>query len=88
MSKLTECIGWLGGVMLALCGAPEAYTALTTGETGLGYPFLLTWLIGEILAFTYTLIKSKEVKLAPLIWNYGLNILFISLILGVKVGLL
>lgn len=79
-----EFIGWIGGVLLALCAAPEAYTALTTGNTGLGWPFLLLWQGGEIALLAYTLMKSREVKLLPLLFNYGLNILFISTIMYVK----
>lgn len=81
---MTELIGYLGSALLALCAAPEAYLALTRGEVGMGWFFILTWYFGEILALVYTLIKSKEVRLIPLLFNYGLNIIFISIIIYVK----
>lgn len=85
MKNQTERIGWLGGVMLAICGLPEAISAIQTGTTGLGWMFLLLWGGGEILALIYTILKSSEVSLRPLLFNYGMNILFILTILTVKI---
>ena len=85
-SKLTELIGYAGSLLLGLCALPEVYISLTTGTTGLSWSFLLMWYFGEILLMIYTIIKNKQVKLLPLIGNYGLNIVFISIILWVKLG--
>lgn len=71
-----------------MCGLPEAISALQTGSSALGWPFLLLWYGGEIGLLIYTLLKSKEVKLRPLLLNYGANILFISIIIGVKLGII
>lgn len=77
---MIEKIGWLGSTLLALCGAPEAYLAATTGESSLSWTFLCMWLSGELLALVYVIHKNSEVKVLPLIFNYGLNIIFISII--------
>jgi uncharacterized protein with PQ loop repeat len=79
-----ETIGWISGAMLALCGLPEAVLAYRRKNSLLSYPFLLMWYIGEWGLFFYSLAKNKEVDLLPLLFNYGLNIVFISIILFYK----
>ena len=79
--RLTEAIGWCASVLLAFCGLPEALDSIRTGESALSYPFLLMWWSGETLAIAYVILKSKNVKLWPLMFNYGFNIIFISIIL-------
>lgn len=79
-----EIIGWIGGILLAFCGLPEAVLAIQTKQCLLSWSFLLMWLIGEILALTYVILKAKKVSLLPLIFNYGLNILFISIMIFYK----
>jgi hypothetical protein len=81
-----ETLGWVASICLALCGAPEAYFALKTGICNLGWTMLFLWGVGEVFALIYTLHKNKQVKLLPLIFNYGLNILFISVMIIVKVN--
>lgn len=82
--KIIDKIGWFGGLLLAFCGAPEAYFALRDGYSDLSYPFLLMWLFGEIMLFWYSFVKNRETSLLPLLYNYGFNILFIGIILSVK----
>lgn len=81
---MQEIIGWAGATLLALCALPEAYRAYVTGECTLSWTFLLMWGIGEVLALVYTILKSRKVRLFPLLFNYGLNIVFISYMLWVK----
>ena len=87
MDKITEKIGWLGSILLAICGLPEAYFAITTGTTSLSYIFLILWGSGEIFTLFYLTQKNKKIKLLPLFLNYGLNIVFISILLIIKSGL-
>ena len=84
MNKLNESIGWFSALLLACCGIPEVIISLTTGESGLSWYFLLMWFFGEIGALIYVIGKSKEVKLWPLLFNYGLNIICITIILLCK----
>lgn len=79
-----EFLGWIGALLLAFCALPEALISLKTGDSSLSYPFLFMWYFGEILACIYTVVKSKQVRLLPLMFNYGLNIVFISIILACK----
>jgi len=81
---LIEIIGWIGAVLLATCGLPQLYHTLKTKNfDGLSITFLLWWLLGEILTFTYVLYVAFK---WPLVFNYSLNILIpiIILILFVK----
>ena len=80
-----EVLGWCGALLLAFCALPEALISIETDDSSLSYPFLLMWYFGEIFACIYTVIKSKQVKLLPLMFNYGLNIIFISIILLCKI---
>ena len=84
MNSKIELIGWIAGVCLAICGAPESYNAITTGDSALSWMFLSSWGCGEVLALVYALLKSKKVKLLPLMFNYGLNISFIATIMICK----
>lgn len=83
-NKAIETVGLVGSSCLALCAAPETYLAITKGKTDLSYLFLIMWLVGEILLLIYTFIKSKQVRLRPLFFNYGTNIIFISIIIYIK----
>ncbi len=77
-------IGWMSAFFTALCGAPEAYRAVTTGGCPLTWTFLIMWGLGEIGAVIYTLSKNKQVKLWPLIFSYGLNIIFVTTMVAIK----
>ena len=78
-------IGWLGAILLGVCSFPEAILALQTGDSGLSFMFLGMWGTGEILALIYTIYKNTKVKLIPLLFNYGVNIILISIILVIKI---
>lgn len=79
-----ETIGWLGASLLAFCGLPELYYAITTGTTGLSWAFLLMWFFGEAFALAYVIHKSKKVRLLPLLFNYGCNLICISILMYYK----
>ena len=84
MSKLVLISGWIGATLLAFCGLPEVYFAITSGTTALSWPFLLAWGTGEVLALVYVIGKTKEVDLLPLLFNYGVNIICISILIYFK----
>jgi len=75
-----EIIGWISAVLFACCGIPEVLIALKTGDSGLSWWFLGMWFWGEVLAIIYVLGKSHAIKLWPLFFNYGLNILCLIVI--------
>ena len=74
-------MGWLGSVLLSICGMQEAYKAYVTKECHIGWFMLITWGLGEILTL---LAIFKDAPLGYLILNYGLNIAFISVMVYYK----
>lgn len=77
MDNFYKICGYIGGILLALCGAPEAYLALKTGDSALSWTFLAMWGIGEVCILIPVLFKIKE---KYLILNYLLNVVFIGII--------
>jgi len=76
-------IGWLGSIMLAICGLPQAWESYKTkSSAGLNWGFISLWFCGEILTFVYILPKMD----LPLLLNYSANILFIGVIIYYKIN--
>jgi uncharacterized protein with PQ loop repeat len=77
-----ETIGWIGSILLAFCGLPQAWESYKTKNSdGLTWGFLIMWGVGEILTIIYILPKWHW----PLIFNYTANLVFISVILYYKI---
>lgn len=76
-----KTLGWIGSLLLAGCGLPEVIKAFEFGECTLTWTFLLMWFFGEIFVLIPVVcyIKSKF-----LIFNYSVNILFISILIWFK----
>lgn len=84
MDLTVEHIGWISGILFAFCGLPQAIQSIRTGNSeGVSLALLLMWGTGEVLAIIYVLGKHGLDK--PLIFNYALNLVFISIILKYKV---
>jgi len=76
-------IGWLGSIMLALCGLPQAIESWKTkSSAGLTWGFLLLWSFGEIFTFIYIMPKMD----LPLLLNYTTNIIFLAVIIYYKLA--
>lgn len=78
---MIDFLGWLGSIFLAICGAPEAWISFKRGRSELSWGFLLLWYFGEIFVLIPVLL---EIQAPYLILNYGLNVLFISIIIYYK----
>jgi len=77
-----ETIGWIGGILLAFCGLPQAVESYKTKNSdGLTWGFLIMWGVGELFTIVYIIPKWHW----PLIFNYTANIIFISIIVYYKV---
>jgi uncharacterized protein with PQ loop repeat len=77
-----ETIGWIGSILLAFCGLPQAWESYRTkSSAGLTWSFLIMWGVGEIFTIIYILPKWHW----PLIFNYTANLVFISVILFYKI---
>jgi uncharacterized protein with PQ loop repeat len=77
-----EYIGWIGSILLAFCGLPQAIESWKTKNSdGLTWGFLGMWGMGEIFTIIYIIPKWHW----PLIFNYTANIIFIASILYYKI---
>ena len=77
-----EYIGWIGSILLAFCGLPQAIESYKTkNSNGLTWGFLIMWGTGELLTIIYIIPKLY----LPLLFNYTANIIFISIILYYKI---
>lgn len=76
-------IGWIGSILLALCGFPQAVKSIMDGHSdGVSLCFIIMWTLGEILTLIYVF---NEVWSGPLLVNYLLNCMFCSVILYYKI---
>lgn len=76
-----KVIGWIGGLLLAWCGAPQAIRSIKQGHSkGISRSFLFMWGVGEIFVLAYVLPNGD----LPLIFNYFANIIFVGIILKYK----
>lgn len=77
-----ENIGWIGSILLAFCGLPQAIESFKTkSSAGLTWGFILMWFIGELATFIYIIPKMD----LPLLFNYSANIIFLIIIIYFKI---
>lgn len=75
---MLEVMAWLGSFSLAICGAPIAIDSIKNGHSnGVNWNFICLWLFGEVCLFVYVVSLLDVI----LIFNYGLNIILISIII-------
>jgi len=82
-----EQIGWIGAILFAICGVPQAIKVWWTHKTrDLSLTFLLMWWFGEILTFAYVVHDNYEHESYqwPLITNYVVNFIIVSYLLWAK----
>lgn len=78
-----ETIGWIGSILLAFCGLPQAIESWKTKNSdGLTWGLLLMWFWGEIFTIIYIIPKWHW----PLIFNYTANIIFLLIIIYYKIN--
>jgi MtN3 and saliva related transmembrane protein len=78
-----EIIGWLGSILLAFCGLPQAIESYKTKSSeGLTWGFLFMWFMGEIFTIIYILPQM----VLPLLFNYTANVIFLSIIIYYKIN--
>jgi len=80
---LMEIIGWMGGILFAFCGLPQAIkTYRTQHARDISWWFLWMWVFGEIFTLIYVFdnnMMSGEWQY-PLIANYFFNTIIVSFI--------
>ncbi len=75
-----ETVGWIGSILLAICALPEAISAFKRKKTTVPWSLLVPWGLGELFTLVYVISKLDY----ALIVNYGLNIIFLCVILKYK----
>lgn len=81
MQEIFEFNGWLGAIFLSICGIPMAWRSFKDKHSnGVDGIFLFLWTLGEVLTLTYVLYTWD----LPLILNYGLNLVFIGIVVYYK----
>jgi len=76
-----EFFGWLGAILFAICGMPQAWQSWRDGHSnGLNWFFLLAWLFGELFTIAYVLPKMDM----PLLFNYAINLIFLAIMIYYK----
>lgn len=77
---MADLVGWIGSLMLAVCGAPQALKSVREGHSrGISPAFLALWLGGE-LSYLYSTI-AKFGPVSWLVFNYVGNIVFVLVII-------
>lgn len=75
-------IGWIGSILLAFCGLPQAIESFKTkSSAGLTWGFIFMWFVGELCTFAYIIPKMD----LPLLVNYSANIIFLIIIIYFKI---
>lgn len=69
-------IGWVGNILLALCGVPLAIEAYRKKKIYVNPLFLLMWTAGELLTAFYVI----QLRDYPLMFNYIVNVLALSIV--------
>jgi uncharacterized protein with PQ loop repeat len=83
MTHIVEAFGWIGTVLLGVCGFPQLVKSCRDGHShGISWLFILAWFFGEIFLLVYIVIESKGIILAL---NYTLNLVFAGGILYYKI---
>jgi len=76
-----ETIGFIGSILLAVCGIPEVVRTIKDNKCHLGWNFLLLWFGGELFMLTY-IIPMKDL---PLLLNYVFNTALVGIMLFYKI---
>ena len=82
-----QFIGWLGSFLFAICAIPQVIKTWKTKKAGdLSWLFLIFWLLGELLSFTYIIIDDILLWTThlPLYVNYSFNTIIVLYLLYAK----
>jgi len=81
--NVISILGWLGSLLLAICGAPQAWQSYKDKHSdGISWAFLLLWGFGEIFCLGYVYDKFD----LPLLMNYAVNILIVGVMIYYKIN--
>jgi len=76
-----ETIGYLGGLLLSICGIPEVIRTIKDNKCHLGWSMLVLWTLGELFMIVYAFYLWN----GPLIMNYTFNFFVVTIMLIYKI---
>jgi uncharacterized protein with PQ loop repeat len=82
-----QWIGWIGAFFFAICAIPQVLQTWKSKKVdGLSSLFLLFWLSGELLTFTYIIVDDVMLRIThfPLYVNYTANIIMVLYLIYAK----
>lgn len=83
MTDILNMFGLVGTLLLAFSGLPQAVKSIKDKNSdGLAHGTVLLWFFGEIIIFTYTIIKYTNDYV--LLINYFCNIIIVGIIFFYK----
>ena len=82
-----EIIGWMGSILLAVCGLPQViHTFKTQKVDDLNEFFIWLWFSGEVLTFWYIIVDdiTNQIYHIPMYFNYLFNIIMVFYLIYAK----
>ena len=76
-----ETIGYLGSLLLTVCGIPEVIRTIKDSKCHLGWSMIVLWTLGEVFMITYAFYLWN----GPLIMNYTFNFFVVGIMLFYKI---
>jgi len=74
---VTQLFGWISSIAFGICAIPQAYQSFKDGHSnGVTKGLLWLWTIGEWAGIGYAICLKET----PLLFNYGLNAVFVGII--------
>ena len=70
----------IGSILLALCGAPEAWKCYKEKKCSIGWFMLILWFVGELLLIIFAMQTRQYV----LLLNYISNLAFLLIMIRYK----
>lgn len=84
---IVDAVGWIGAFCFAICSIPQAVQCYQQKNAdGVSSLFLFLWVCGEVLSIAYVSLHEGMTAQStwPLIFNYAINLMGISVIIWYK----
>jgi uncharacterized protein with PQ loop repeat len=77
-----EILGWLGGIFLSICAFPQVIkVSREKNADGMSHLNLWLWFFGEVFMLLYIVFQQFSL---PLLLNYSLNLVFVTIMIYYK----
>ena len=77
-----EILGWLGGIFLSICAFPQVIkVSREKNADGMSHLNLWLWFFGEVFMLLYVVLQQFSL---PLLLNYSLNLVFVTIMIYYK----